>query len=37
MVTAGERVLPLGIGAYRCVEVDFVADWELARQMFATD
>ena len=36
MIEAGERVLPLDISAYRCVEVDFAADWELARQMFPT-
>ncbi|MDR0467093.1 MAG: phosphocholine cytidylyltransferase family protein [Deltaproteobacteria bacterium] len=35
MIEAGERVLPLDISAYRCVEVDFVADWELAQKMFA--
>jgi len=35
MIEAGERMLPLDISAYRCVEVDFVADWELAQKMFA--
>ncbi|MCL2122676.1 MAG: phosphocholine cytidylyltransferase family protein, partial [Desulfovibrionaceae bacterium] len=37
MIAAGERVLPLDISAYRCVEVDFVADWELAQKMFAAE
>ncbi|MDR2695818.1 MAG: phosphocholine cytidylyltransferase family protein [Deltaproteobacteria bacterium] len=35
MIEAGERVLPLDISAWRCVEVDFAADWELAQKMFA--
>ncbi len=35
MIEAGEKLVPLDISAYRCVEVDFAADWELARQLFA--
>ena len=37
MIRAGERVLPLDISAYRCVEVDFAADWELAQEMFTAE
>jgi choline kinase len=37
MIEAGEHVLPLDISAYRCVEVDFAADWELAQKMFAEE
>ena len=35
MIEGGGRVLPLDISTYRCVEVDFAADWELAQQLFA--
>jgi choline kinase len=35
MIKAGERVLPFDISAWRCVEVDFAADWELAQKLFA--
>ena len=37
MIQTGEKILPLDISAYRCVEVDFAADWELAQQMFGED
>jgi hypothetical protein len=35
MIQAGEKVLPLDISEFRCVEVDFAADWELAQKMFS--
>ena len=35
MIQDGEKVLPLDISEYRCVEVDFAADWEMAQQLFA--
>lgn len=34
MLQDGEIVLPLDISEFRCVEVDFNADWELAQKMF---
>ncbi len=34
MLRDGEAVLPLDISEFRCVEVDFKADWELAQRMF---
>jgi choline kinase len=37
MIAAGEKILPLDISGYRCVEVDFVEDWELAQKIFAQE
>jgi choline kinase len=34
MIEKGETALPLDISEYRCVEVDFAEDWEMARKMF---
>lgn len=35
MIEAGEKISPLDISGYNCVEVDFAADWELVQQLFA--
>jgi choline kinase len=35
MILAGEKIAPLDISEYRCVEVDFEEDWETAKRMFA--
>jgi choline kinase len=37
MIAAGEKILPLDISGYRCVEVDFVEDWELAQKIFSRE
>ena len=35
MIRDGEKVRPLDISEFKCVEVDFAADWQLAQDMFA--
>ena len=35
MIDQGATVLPLDISEFRCLEVDFAADWDLAQKMFA--
>jgi choline kinase len=35
MIEKGAVVLPLDISEFRCVEVDFATDWDLAQKMFA--
>jgi choline kinase len=37
MIEAGEKIVPLDISGYRCVEVDFAEDWELAQKIFRAD
>ena len=34
LIRRGETVLPLDISAYRCIEVDFIEDWEAAKELF---